>query len=155
MPAIQHCSSLIIALCSPFSSLQAAARAADEAKRIADERAARRAARGDDDSSDDEPSATQAAKAVLEGSSTVRRISIPAAPTGPPRKKLSCVLFADNTHVLLTGDSQGHVDVYRVVGIGGGSDGEAASTSGPAAEGSEEWERQMEALNAVLASLRV
>lgn len=35
-----------------------------------------------------------------------------------PRKKLTCVLFADsNTHVLLTGDSSGRVDVYRLQGV--------------------------------------
>lgn len=76
---------------------------------------------------------------------------------GPPRKKLSCVVFADNTQVLITGDSSGHVDVYRIVGLtdvgaGGSSDALASAAGGAmaAAEGSEEHEAQLEALQAVL-----
>ena len=46
----------------------------------------------------------------------------PSPSPPPPRKVLTCVLFADtNTHVLLTGDDRGRVDVYRVVGLGGGA----------------------------------
>ena len=41
-----------------------------------------------------------------------------AANPPAPRKRLTAVLFADsNTHVLLTGDAGGRVDVYRVQGV--------------------------------------
>ncbi len=42
----------------------------------------------------------------------------PAEPPKAPRKRLTAVLFADsNTHVLVTGDSSGRVDVWRVQGV--------------------------------------
>jgi hypothetical protein len=74
----------------------------------------------------------------------------------PPRKKLSCVLFADNTHVLLTGDASGNVDVYRLVGMGHGSDDALGGSGGTAAAavGSEEHEAQLEALRTVLHSIQ-
>ena len=73
----------------------------------------------------------------------------------PPRKRLTCVMFADtNTQVLVTGDTTGRVDVYRVVGLddimdamaaGGGSGGgnsgggvDAMAAAAAAAAGGEE-----------------
>ena len=70
---------------------------------------------------------------------------------GPPRKKLSCVIFADNTHVLLTGDANGAVDVYRIQGLGG-SDVLSTRTSVPAA-GTEEYEMQLSLLDGVLQTM--
>lgn len=54
----------------------------------------------------------------------------------PPRKQLTCVLFAaTNTHILLTGDSTGKVDVYRLVGLPHAYEaGQDVSTSSPADE---------------------
>ncbi len=55
------------------------------------------------------------------GADLIAATGLPPPPP-PPRKVLTCVLFADtNTHVLLTGDDRGRVDVYRVVGLGGGA----------------------------------
>jgi hypothetical protein len=74
---------------------------------------------------------------------------------GPPRKKLSCVLFADNTHVLLTGDASGAVDVFRIqgiVGVGGNEDVLSTTTSVPSV-GSEPYEAQLEQLDKVLATM--
>ena len=70
---------------------------------------------------------------------------------GPPRKKLSCVIFADNTHVLLTGDANGAVDVYRIQGLGG-ADVLSTRTSVPAA-GTEEYESQLSLLDSVLQTM--
>ena len=70
---------------------------------------------------------------------------------GPPRKKLSCVIFADNTHVLLTGDANGAVDVYRIQGLGG-ADVLSTRTSVPAA-GTEEYEMQLSLLDGVLQTM--
>ncbi len=47
-----------------------------------------------------------------------RAAAAAATPPPAPRKRFTAVLFADsNTHVLLTGDASGRVDVYRVQGV--------------------------------------
>ena len=44
--------------------------------------------------------------------------AVAPAPPPAPRKRFTAVLFADsNTHVILTGDAGGRVDVYRVQGV--------------------------------------
>jgi hypothetical protein len=76
------------------------------------------------------------------------KFNVPPRAPGPAPKKLSCVLFADNTHVLLTGDASGRVDVYRLMGLTGAEDG-----SGAPAVGSEAHEVQLESIRTVIASL--
>jgi WD40 repeat protein len=71
-----------------------------------------------------------------------------------PCKKLSCVLFAGNTHVLVTGDAGGRVDIYRVVGLKTSVDvADIAGGTEGAAEGSEAHAAQLVALDAVLATV--
>jgi WD40 repeat protein len=90
-------------------------------------------------------------------------------PMRPPPKKLSCVLFADNTNIIVVGDATGRVDVFRVGGLeklmdtgggatggassaGGGLDGAVARAAG-VGDGSEEHEAQLQALQAALNSM--
>lgn len=57
------------------------------------------------------------ADAAAAAAATAAPPQLPPQPL-PPRKRLTCVLFGDtNTHILLTGDASGRVDVYRVLGI--------------------------------------
>jgi hypothetical protein len=94
-------------------------------------------------------SATQA-----QGSADVASARKNAAPKQVPQKKLSCVLFASNTHVLVTGDAGGRVDVYRIVGLSSSvENSDIAGGAGVAAEGSEEHASQLAALEAVLATV--
>lgn len=76
------------------------------------------------------------------------RYPAPTPLPGPPPKKLSCVLFGDNTHVVLTGDASGRVDVYRVLGLPGAEDGAPAPPVG-----SEHHEAQLDALRTILTTL--
>ncbi len=95
---------------------------------------------------DEEETAAAATAAALASSSAAAAPPPTRAPDPPPpKKKFTAVLFADsNTHVLLTGDTSGRVDVYRLMGIpenvGGGSGENAAGGLG--------------ALQAVLATLK-
>jgi len=82
------------------------------------------------------------------GAGGYSRYAVPPPLPGPPPKKLSCVLFGDNTHVVLTGDASGRVDVYRVLGLPGAEDGAPAPPVG-----SEHHEAQLDSLRAIMATL--
>lgn len=90
--------------------------------------------------------------------STTHHASTTVKSRGPPRKKFSTVLFADNTHVLLTGDSSGNVDVYRIVGLGAtpGHDEDLLAGGGGTSipmVGSEEFHHQVDALQSILQTI--
>lgn len=101
--------------------------------------------KGDDsaDEGEGEDKTAKAKKVHRQG-----RYFVPPPVPGAPPKKLSCVLFADNTHVLLTGDATGRVDVFRLTGLPGAPDGSPAPPAG-----SEEHEEQLEAVRAILTTL--
>lgn len=90
----------------------------------------------------------QAKKERKRGNFGLSKFHIPAPAPGPPPKRLSCVLFADNTHVLLTGDASGRVDVYRLMGLSGAEDGSRAP-----AVGSEAHEVQLDAIRGLISAL--
>lgn len=126
----------------------AAANKAVSRTRFADEDDDRKG--GDADGDDGVPGAG--------GGDAGARDDIAARAAAPPRKKLSCVLFADNTHVLVTGDDTGHVDVYRITGLDETLDPSGAGILGggdgtPAPVGSEVHEAQMAALKEILAGM--
>lgn len=169
-PLIDHAVTIEPEAWAAMLAAEAAAQAAAEAAAAEEALRLRREARGEDDAASDGEEATAMAAAAalaVESAHALKRAgeaeaggSAPAslgsgrapAPRQPPRKKLSCVLFAENTHVLVTGDSSGRVDVYRVVGLAQPADtgADIAGGSSPAPEGSEAHEAQLEALAAVL-----
>jgi len=80
----------------------------------------------DEDNTDDEDSEPAGASPTSALRNSITSPPLAATVAGPPtaqtppapRKRLTCCLFADsNTHVLLTGDSGGRVDVYRLEGV--------------------------------------
>lgn len=174
-PLIDHTVTIEPEAWAAILAAEAAAQAAAEAAAAEEALRRRREARGEDDAaSDGEEASAMAAAATMavESAHAVKRAERgpggaddPTLATGstsessatrqPPRKKLSCVLFADNTHVLVTGDSSGRVDVYRVVGLQRpaetGTDIAGGSSAAPV--GSEAHEAQLEALATVLSTM--
>ncbi len=83
--------------------------------------------------------AAAAAAATAAAAAPPQRVADPP----PPKKRFTSVLFADsNTHVLVTGDTSGRVDVYRLRGIPESVGGEGALGGG------------LGALQAVLATIK-
>jgi hypothetical protein len=173
-PVIDHAVSIEPEAWAAQLAAEAAQQAAAEVAAAEEALRKRREARGEDDSSDTEEASAMAAAAAMaveaahgvmqrpltrDGTHGIAsedhalQAAASAAPRLPPRKKLSCVLFASNTHVLLTGDAGGRVDVYRISGLMPSVDSaDVAGGVGVAAEGSEEHSSQLLALDKVLST---
>jgi hypothetical protein len=206
-PLVDWISTLDADVWKSHMEAQAAERAAAAAIEAAEARRKRRQELGydDDDDPDDMPEGAGGAGAAGDADDMTKaqnsvdatlmpptdEDASPRVEAPPPRKRLTCVIFADtNTQVLVTGDTTGRVDVYRIVGLddvmdttvaasssgggvdalqnedgaggGGGAtspDGKGKGASGQRgvgsglAVGSEAYEAQFTALQAVLTSM--